>query len=101
MYTQVNRFLCHFQMPRQVHVLSHFFITLFKFTFSFEKIALNQFLQNEDDGVILSAIIWGHGDANKVGLLVLCAKTLKEIGRCTFVTPGPIPKCLHGWFAPK
>lgn len=58
-------------------------------------------LQEEDDGVVLSAIIWGNGDANKVGLLVLCAKTFEELGRCEFITPGPIPKCLHGWFAPK
>ncbi|XP_031634111.1 carotenoid isomerooxygenase [Contarinia nasturtii] len=57
--------------------------------------------ENEDDGVILSAMVWGNGDENKVGLLVLCAKTLKELGRCIFKTPGPAPKCLHGWFTER
>lgn len=57
--------------------------------------------KSEDDGVILSAMVWGNGDANRVGLLVLCAKTMKELGRCEFTTPGPVPKCLHGWFSAK
>lgn len=59
------------------------------------------YFQSEDDGVILSAMVWGNDDTNRVGLLVLCAKTMKELGRCEFKTPGPVPKCLHGWFAPK
>lgn len=58
-------------------------------------------LQSEDDGVVLSALIWGNGDENRVGLLVLCGKTFKEIGRCVFKTPGPVPKCLHGWYNPQ
>uniref|UniRef100_A0A336LS11 CSON002372 protein n=1 Tax=Culicoides sonorensis TaxID=179676 RepID=A0A336LS11_CULSO len=53
----------------------------------------------EDDGIILSSMVWGKELANKVGLLILCAKTLNEIGRAEFTTPGPVPKCLHGWFA--
>lgn len=44
-------------------------------------------------------MVWGKNSTNKVGLLVLCAKTFKEIGRTEFLTPGPVPKCLHGWFA--
>lgn len=58
--------------------------------------------QEEDDGVLLCAIVWGGSlrAANRVGLLVLCAKTLVELGRCVFETPSPVPKCLHGWFAP-
>lgn len=67
----------------------------------YDSVELNFQDEDEDDGVILSAIIWGNGDENKVGLLVLCARTLKELGRCVFETPGPIPKCLHGWFAPR
>lgn len=43
-------------------------------------------------------MVWGNGDENRVGLLVLCAKTMKELGRCEFKTAGPVPKCLHGWF---
>lgn len=60
-----------------------------------KKLAISQ---SEDDGVILATMIWGDGDANRVGLLVLCGKTLEELGRCEFKTPGPVPKCLHGWY---
>jgi carotenoid isomerooxygenase len=53
----------------------------------------------EDDGVIVASILW-KDDENRVGLLVLDAKTMKEIGRCEFSDlPGPVPKCFHGWFA--
>lgn len=58
------------------------------------------FFQSEDDGVILSALVWGTGYEKQVGLLVLCAKTWTELGRTVFQTPGPVPKCLHGWFTP-
>ncbi|XP_055694776.1 carotenoid isomerooxygenase-like [Lutzomyia longipalpis] len=54
---------------------------------------------SEDDGVILSVLLWGSKQENRVGLLILCAKTFKELGRCEFSTPGPVPKCFHGWFA--
>lgn len=57
--------------------------------------------QSEDDGVVLSAIIWGRDNTNRVGLLILCAKTMRELGRCVFETNGPVPKCLHGWYAPR
>ncbi|XP_055683965.1 carotenoid isomerooxygenase [Lutzomyia longipalpis] len=55
----------------------------------------------EDDGVIIASLIWGRGDENHTGLIVLCAKTLKELGRAEFFTPTPVPKCLHGWFTPQ
>lgn len=55
--------------------------------------------KSEDDGVILASMVWGKSDENRVGLLVLCAKRWIEIGRCEFTTKGPVPKCLHGWFA--
>lgn len=57
--------------------------------------------EEEDDGVVLCALVWAGAPEmeNRVGLLVLCAKTLVELGRCVFETPGPVPKCLHGWFA--
>ncbi|XP_015602601.1 carotenoid isomerooxygenase isoform X3 [Cephus cinctus] len=54
--------------------------------------------KNEDDGVVLSALVWGEGRETEVGLLILDAVTFEEIARATFVTPGPVPKCLHGWF---
>ncbi|XP_076293065.1 neither inactivation nor afterpotential B isoform X1 [Lasioglossum baleicum] len=53
--------------------------------------------KNEDDGVVLSAIVWSDKES-QVGLLVLDSVTLTEIARATFETPGPVPKCLHGWF---
>lgn len=56
--------------------------------------------QSEDDGVILASLLWGKDQDNRVGLLVLDAKTLTELGRCEFNDlPGPVPKCFHGWFA--
>lgn len=55
--------------------------------------------QSEDDGVIIAAMVWGRDQENRVGLICLCAKTMEELGRCEFETSGPVPKCLHGWFA--
>ncbi|XP_008211130.1 carotenoid isomerooxygenase isoform X1 [Nasonia vitripennis] len=55
--------------------------------------------KNEDDGVVLSALVWGQERETEVGLLVLNAATFEEIARVTFDTPGPVPKCLHGWFS--
>ena len=56
--------------------------------------------ESEDDGVILASMVWGKGEENRVGLLVLDAKTMTELGRCEFSNlPGPVPKCFHGWFA--
>ncbi|XP_011861086.1 PREDICTED: carotenoid isomerooxygenase-like [Vollenhovia emeryi] len=54
--------------------------------------------KNEDDGVIVSALVWAENET-RVGLLVLDAVTFTEIARVTFDTPGPVPKCLHGWFS--
>lgn len=54
--------------------------------------------QEEDDGVVLSALVWGRGIEREVGILVLDASTWQELSRATFTTPGPVPKCLHGWF---
>ncbi|XP_025269761.1 carotenoid isomerooxygenase isoform X1 [Camponotus floridanus] len=54
--------------------------------------------KNEDDGVVVSSMIWTEQE-NRVGLLILDAVTFTEIARVTFDTPGPVPKCLHGWFS--
>ncbi|XP_066594753.1 carotenoid isomerooxygenase isoform X2 [Prorops nasuta] len=54
--------------------------------------------KSEDDGLILCALIWGKDNETEVGLLILDAMTFTEIARATFRTPGPVPKCLHGWF---
>ncbi|KAK0180972.1 hypothetical protein PV327_003298 [Microctonus hyperodae] len=56
--------------------------------------------KEEDDGVIVSAAIFGKTKETDVLLLILDARTMQEIGRVTFNTPGPVPKCLHGWFIP-
>ena len=53
--------------------------------------------KREDDGVVLSGIVWSDVET-RVGLLILDSVTLTEIARATFDTPGPVPKCLHGWF---
>ncbi|XP_078034061.1 neither inactivation nor afterpotential B isoform X1 [Augochlora pura] len=53
--------------------------------------------KNEDDGVVLSAIVWSDKES-QVGLLILDSVTMTEIARATFEVPGPVPKCLHGWF---
>ncbi|KAM8703044.1 hypothetical protein ACLKA7_005391 [Drosophila subpalustris] len=55
--------------------------------------------QSEDDGVILASMVVGGLNDRYVGLIVLCARTMTELGRCDFHTNGPVPKCLHGWFA--
>ncbi|EFN69093.1 Beta,beta-carotene 9',10'-oxygenase [Camponotus floridanus] len=54
--------------------------------------------KNEDDGVVVSSMIWTEQE-NRVGLLILDAVTFTEIARVTFDTPGPVPRCLHGWFS--
>lgn len=55
--------------------------------------------QSEDDGVVLSAMVWSkEGMENQIGLLILDAITWTELGRTIFTTPSPVPKCLHGWF---
>ncbi|XP_030369996.1 carotenoid isomerooxygenase [Scaptodrosophila lebanonensis] len=57
--------------------------------------------KSEDDGVLLAAMVVGGLNDRYVGLIVICARTMMELGRCDFHTNGPVPKCLHGWFAPQ
>ncbi|XP_050439619.1 carotenoid isomerooxygenase-like isoform X3 [Adelges cooleyi] len=55
--------------------------------------------EDEDDGVVMSSIVWGGTEhQRRTGVLVLDATTLKELGRVTFDTESPVPKCLHGCF---
>lgn len=67
-------------------------------TFRIFFIVLSFFFKDEDDGVVLAAMVWGRTETNKAGLLILDAKTFKELARAEFHTPSPVPKCLHGWF---
>jgi carotenoid isomerooxygenase len=54
---------------------------------------------SEDDGVLVSALLRGKEDTNCVELLVLDAKTFKELGRSEFKDlPSPVTKTFHGWF---
>lgn len=56
--------------------------------------------QSEDDGVVLASLVYGESEDNRISLLVLDARTFKELGRCEFNDlPSPVPKCFHGWFA--
>ncbi|CAH0714172.1 unnamed protein product, partial [Brenthis ino] len=55
--------------------------------------------KDEDDGVILSSVLWSKDD-HAVTLLVLNARDLNEIGRVQFVTPSQAARCFHGWYLP-
>lgn len=72
-------------------ILSHFFLSLLVVVV----------LQKEDDGVVLSALLRAEGRDREVCMLVLDAATFTELGRVEFRAPGPVPKCLHGWFVPE
>ena len=65
------------------------------------KRSFNFYLQAEDDGVVLSAVLRAKGIDSEVFLLVLDASSFTELARVTFKTSGPVPKCLHGWFVPQ
>ncbi|KAB0803588.1 hypothetical protein PPYR_00568 [Photinus pyralis] len=54
----------------------------------------------EDDGVILSSLIYEEDD-RRVGLLVLDATTFEELGRVQFETFSAVPRTTHGWYFPN
>ncbi|KAK4884043.1 hypothetical protein RN001_000314 [Aquatica leii] len=54
--------------------------------------------ESEDDGIILSNFVWGGNETHRTGLVILNAKTMEEIGRAEFDTPGAISKGFHGWY---
>merc|ERR1719378_912617 len=60
----------------------------------------NEMEAEEDDGILIYSMVKGEPDINTTGLLVLDAKTLKEIGRAEFKLKSPVPSPLHGCFAP-
>ncbi|XP_064118691.1 uncharacterized protein LOC135223800 [Macrobrachium nipponense] len=57
--------------------------------------------KNEDDGVVLSALLRAKGLDNQVCMVILDAATFTLRARVEFLAPGPVPKCLHGWFVPE
>ncbi|KAL1123017.1 hypothetical protein AAG570_002105 [Ranatra chinensis] len=56
--------------------------------------------EDEDDGVVLSAVLWAD-NPRAVAMVALDAKSFIELGRVLFEAPGPVPKCLHGWYASR
>ncbi|KAL3208437.1 hypothetical protein MRX96_039130 [Rhipicephalus microplus] len=54
----------------------------------------------EDDGVILSSLLH-EDDEKKLALVVLDAKTLKQLAIAEFECPSAIPADFHGWFLEK
>ena len=57
-------------------------------------------MQSEDDGVVLSVLLRARGLDRLVTLLVLDARSWRELGRADFEADGPVPKDLHGWYFP-
>jgi len=55
----------------------------------------------EDDGVIISSIIWGKPHVNMAGVIFLNGQDFSLIARVHFSLPGPVPKPLHGCFLPS
>ncbi|XP_072938575.1 carotenoid isomerooxygenase-like [Epargyreus clarus] len=60
--------------------------------------------KEEDDGVLLSGMLRecapDSAESHELALLVLDARSLRELARATFRTPSPSPKSFHGWFLP-
>ena len=52
----------------------------------------------EDDGVVLAALLHAD-DLTKTTLLILDAKTMKEVSKVEFKTEGTIPTTFHGQWA--
>lgn len=51
--------------------------------------------------MVLSALLRARGLDREVCMLVLDAASFTELARVEFLAPGPVPKCLHGWFVPE
>ncbi|ODM91398.1 Carotenoid isomerooxygenase [Orchesella cincta] len=59
--------------------------------------------QGEDDGVVLSTLLYGGENLtgpNMVSLAILDAHTWQLITKVDILCETAIPKCLHGWFFP-
>ncbi|KAF8770471.1 Carotenoid isomerooxygenase like protein [Argiope bruennichi] len=56
--------------------------------------------KDEDSGVLIASLLY-QDDESKVSMIVLDAKSMKEIGRTTFKTESSIPGDFHGVFIPK
>ena len=51
--------------------------------------------------MVLSALLRARGLDREVCMLMLDASSFTELARVEFTAPGPVPKCLHGWFVPE
>ncbi|GIY52954.1 beta,beta-carotene 9',10'-oxygenase [Caerostris extrusa] len=56
--------------------------------------------QAEDSGILIASLLF-QTDETKVAMVVLDARTMKEIGRVTFKTESSVPGDFHGTFIPK
>ncbi|ODN00530.1 Carotenoid isomerooxygenase [Orchesella cincta] len=59
--------------------------------------------QREDDGVVLSTLLYGGENTcgpNRTSLLILNAQTWDAMAKIDMFCETAIPKCLHGWFFP-
>lgn len=54
--------------------------------------------QSEDDGLIVTGFLTNN-EENRVGIIILDARNMKEIAKCEFVNlPSAISKPFHGWW---
>jgi carotenoid cleavage dioxygenase-like enzyme len=59
--------------------------------------------QREDDGVILSTVVYAGEDVagpNRTSLIILNATSWDLLAKVDFMCETAVPKCLHGWFFP-
>ncbi|GIX83477.1 beta,beta-carotene 9',10'-oxygenase [Caerostris darwini] len=56
--------------------------------------------QAEDSGILIASLLF-QTDETKVAMVVLDARTMKEIGRVTFKTESSVPGDFHGTFIPR
>ncbi|KAG8184808.1 hypothetical protein JTE90_001505 [Oedothorax gibbosus] len=54
----------------------------------------------EDAGIVLASLLY-RNDETKVSMVVLDARSMKEISRTTFSTKSSVPGDFHGTFVPK
>ncbi|XP_022245722.1 beta,beta-carotene 9',10'-oxygenase-like isoform X2 [Limulus polyphemus] len=52
---------------------------------------------DEDDGVVLSSLLHEENE-NRIGILILDGKSMKELGRSEFKTESSVPGSFHGIF---
>lgn len=54
--------------------------------------------QDEDDGVVLTSMVYSGNNSHRISLVVIDGKTFNELGRVEIKTPGEMRQGFHGWF---